>query len=382
MLAETALWTTRPRGRLARTCPKLCRHECPTAIAERSETATPTFKQQIAKLAAADRIVLDPDSARALYKCTGCLSSRTPCRHEIEVEPSLRDARELAVNAGVAPAEVARVLERFQARGSPFARDLRADLAALVPVLEPAQAPKTGLALFPSCPSIARFPDEVKSAVTALTATDGAGETSAVVLPDPPCCGYPLDSLGHATAFREHAGRVARSLGGLSRVVVTGAACAWTLKVRYREVGVSLTPRVVSIVEELAEREQAIRILRRGRTPAGAPFAYHDPCFLGRHLGLYDEPRRALAAASGAAPLELDRSRESAYCSGAGGGYPLTHPEPALDVARRALDAFRRTGARTLVTACPSARRLFERADPLVATTSLVNVVAEACSRV
>src|SRR5262249_40239593 len=59
-------------------CPKLCRHECPVAIAEKSEVATPTFKQQVAKLAAARTISLDVESARALYKCTGCLASRTP----------------------------------------------------------------------------------------------------------------------------------------------------------------------------------------------------------------------------------------------------------------------------------------------------------------
>lgn len=358
-------------------CPKLCRHECPAAIAERSETATPTFKQQIAKLAAEDRIVLDPQSARALYKCTGCLSSRTPCRHEVEVEPSLRDARELAVNAGVAPLEVGRVLDRFRASGSPFAQDLRATLAGLAPLAEPA-APKASHVLFPACSQIARYPGEVQATVAALAATNGPGESSGVALPDPPCCGYPLDALGHATAFREHAQRVARSLEKVSHLVVGGSSCAWTLRVRYREIGVTLAPRVSSIVEVLAEREQAIRVQRRGRTLAGGPFAYHDNCYLGRHLGLYEEPRRALAAATGSAPVELDRSRQSAYCSGGGAGYSLTHPEPALEVARRALDAFRRTGARTLVTACPSARRMFERADPTVATLSLADVVASA----
>jgi Fe-S oxidoreductase len=357
-------------------CPKLCRHECPVAIAEKSEVATPTFKQQVAKLAAARTISLDVESARALYKCTGCLASRTPCRHEIEVEPSLRDARVLAVQGGVAPPEVGEVLERFRARGNPYDRDLRATLAEIVPARDPVTRAKLGL--FPSCTQIARYPDELADARLVLDATSAPGEAVPVVLPDPPCCGYPLDALGHAAAFREHAERVARSLSGFGRIAATGAACAWTLAVRYREVGVRLAPQVTSLVQELAEREQAIRILRRGRTPRGGPFAYHDPCYLGRHLGVYEEPRKALAAATGEPPLELDRSRESAYCSGAGGGYSLTHPDPALEIARRALDAFRRTGARTLVTACPSARRLFERADPTVATSSVVGVVADA----
>ena len=49
-------------------CPKLCRHACPAAEAEQSELATPTFKQQVALLAASGKRPLDRDRARVLYK--------------------------------------------------------------------------------------------------------------------------------------------------------------------------------------------------------------------------------------------------------------------------------------------------------------------------
>jgi Fe-S oxidoreductase len=358
-------------------CPKLCRHECPTAIAEKSEVATPTFKQQLAKLAASGQLALDAEAARAFYKCTGCNASKTPCRWKIELEPSMRDARALAVRAGVAPPEVARVLERFKARGSPYDRDLAKDLAEVVPA-EPVVRDRTRVALFPSCTSITRYQDEVKDARTVLQATSNQKSDLAVILPDPPCCGYPLDSLGLADAFSAHARRVAKSLAGFPRIVATGAACAFTLGVRYAEVGARIEGTVVPLVDELAARADAIRVLRRSHVPEGGPFAYHDPCYLGRHLGRYEEPRVALAAATGEAPRELDHARESALCSGAGGGYPLTHPGPARDVALRALDAFRRSEAKTLVTACPSARRMFEKADPTLRITSVISVLADA----
>ncbi len=361
-------------------CPKLCRHECPTSIAEKSEVATVTFKQQLAKLATEKKIELDRESARVFYKCTGCQASRTPCRWEVDVEPSMRDARALAVRAGVAPEEVAKVRERFAARGNPYGRDLAKDLRELVPqALAPRE--KAPLVLFPACTAVARYPEEVVDARLVLEATakrEGHADGLSVLLPDPPCCGYPLDSLGLEDEFVAHARRVAKALAGYPRIVATGAACAFTLGRRYKEVGAKLDGEVVPLVDELARRTEAIRILRKGRVPPGAPFAYHDPCYLGRHLGRYEEPRAALAAACGEPPRELDRNRQSAYCSGAGGGYPLTHPEPAREVARRVLDAFRRTGARTLVTACPSARRMFEKTDPTIAVVSLVSVVAEA----
>lgn len=262
-------------------CPKLCRHECPTAIAEASEVATVTFKQQVAKLATAGRLELDEETARVFYKCTGCLASRTPCRWEIEVEPSLRDARVLAVRAGKAPAEVAKVRRRFEARGHPYDRDLEKDLAELVPASLAAR-PEASLALFASCTSIARYPEEIVDARLVLEATARlpGGEAPgafAVARSEPPCCGYPLDALGLADEFAAHAKRVARSLEGHARIVTTGPACAWTLAVRYREVGAPIAGEVVPLVDELARRADAVRILRRGRPAPGAPFAYHDP---------------------------------------------------------------------------------------------------------
>src|SRR5262249_12259057 len=112
-------------------CPKLDRHVCPAAIAERSEVATPTFKQQVAKLGSAGALPLDEEAARVLYKCRGCLASKAVCRHSVDVEVSLRDARGLAVRAGTAPPEVFDVKARFEARGCPFDQDLRAKVPAI-----------------------------------------------------------------------------------------------------------------------------------------------------------------------------------------------------------------------------------------------------------
>src|SRR5581483_6489676 len=159
------------------------------------------------------------------YKCTGCLASRTPCRWEVEVEPSMRDARALAVRDGVAPAEVAKVRARFAERGHPYAGDLRKTLAELVPEALSAR-PGAAVALFPACTALARYPEEIVDARLALDATakvgGAAAEGLAVSLPDPPCCGYPLDSLGLADEFAAHAKKVAKALEGPKRIVATG----------------------------------------------------------------------------------------------------------------------------------------------------------------
>jgi heterodisulfide reductase subunit D len=88
------------------------------------------------------------------------------------------------------------------------------------------------------------------------------------------------------------------------------------------------------------------------------PLRYHDSCALGRGLGLFEAPRRLLALVAGAAPLELERTRELGRCSGAGGILPVSMPEIAKGAADRLLDEHRRLGGGTLVTSCASSLSL------------------------
>lgn len=300
-----------------------------------------------------------------LYKCSDCAATVTACRHRVSVGDSLREARTQAVEAGLAPPEVTWLKERFQEHGSPYSQNLREALP------QPA-APGGALGVFPACSGLVHLPDELPAALSALK---GAGESPGIALPDPPCCGYPLDTAGQAEAFRDQAERVAASLQGFQRIVALGAGCAHTLAVRYREIGVALTPKVTPLVDLLAERTEQLRARRKQDPPPS--YAYHDPCFLARRLGRVDEPREVLRAVLGGPPLELGYSREASLCSGGGGVYPLTHPQAAKTCASNALELFQETGAELLVTGCPSAARRFRQANPDLDVRTLASVVAE-----
>ncbi len=345
-------------------CPKLCRHACPVAEAERSEVATPTFKQQVALLASTGERPLDAERAEALYKCTDCQGTVPACRHRIEVGVSLREARVDAVRAGVAPPAATQVAARFAATGSPYDADLRARVAAAVPG---GLATAGAVAVWPSCTTAAHRPAALDRLVGALRR---AGVDAHPAMPEPACCGYPLDALGHQDAFRLHAARVAASLSGFEAVVVEGPACAHTLLARYRAVGVRPSFKVLPLVDVLA------RQLPPGAARAGgARHAYHDPCNLGRKLQRYDEPRALLRAVTGEDPVELQPNREASLCAGGGGGYPVTNPAGARGCAVRVLEAFRASGADVLVSGCPSAARLIAKTDPTVRVTDLTGLV-------
>ena len=91
---------------------------------------------------------------------------------------------------------------------------------------------------------------------------------------------------------------------------------------------------------------------------------YHDPCYLGRHNGEYNAPRKILKAIPGIELVEMDRSRENAFCCGGGGGNFFTdilgggEDSPSRIRVREALD----TGAGIIAVACPQCAKMLDDA--------------------
>ena len=89
---------------------------------------------------------------------------------------------------------------------------------------------------------------------------------------------------------------------------------------------------------------------------------YHDPCDLGRHAGIYEEPREIIRKI---APnfVEPRRTRENAMCCGSGGGLRGSFPEDSIEIARNRLSQMiDETGAEILLTECPSCLHNFRNA--------------------
>ena len=91
---------------------------------------------------------------------------------------------------------------------------------------------------------------------------------------------------------------------------------------------------------------------------------YHDPCYLGRHNGEYNAPRKVLGAVPGLELIEMDQNRENAFCCGGGGGNFFTdilgggEDSPSRVRVRKALD----TGAEMIAVACPQCAKMLDDA--------------------
>jgi Fe-S oxidoreductase len=79
---------------------------------------------------------------------------------------------------------------------------------------------------------------------------------------------------------------------------------------------------------------------------------YHDPCHLGRHNRVYDEPRRVLQSVPGVTLVEMPRHRAFSSCCGMGGGLKAVSPEIQHKMAAARIREAEATGARAIVTPC------------------------------
>ncbi len=86
----------------------------------------------------------------------------------------------------------------------------------------------------------------------------------------------------------------------------------------------------------------------------------HDSCYLGRYNEIYEAPRSIVKACSGKAPAEMERSGETSFCCGAGGGRmwmeELIGKRIYIERTQEALKA----APQTIAVACPYCMTMFE----------------------
>jgi len=206
-----------------------------------------------------------------------------------------------------------------------------------------------------------------------------------IVLENERCCGHDLLWEGDVANFRKLAELNAAMLQatGARRIVTTCPECARTLKVDYPAYVGDLRMEVVHIAELLAQKlaEGKLRITHH----ASRITTYHDPCRLGRHLGIYDAPRQVIEAL-GLELVEMEHNRTFSTCCGGGGGVTAVNPKLSAQISKNRVRDALAVGAETIVTVCPTcmptllkgAGRLANEVDKFVDVLDLWQMLDEA----
>jgi Fe-S oxidoreductase len=165
------------------------------------------------------------------------------------------------------------------------------------------------------------------------------------------CCGY----LAEATGFTADFERIQRTLREAygdqadKEILTLCPTCTITLRDRY---GLNVKHAIVAVAEriqELSPRQLEMRA------------TYHDPCHLGRMLGVLDEPREILRAL-GVELVEMEHNRMFSTCCGGGGGVADTDPDLAMEVAKNRVRDALEAGVDTIITVCPTCEPTLLRA--------------------
>jgi len=113
-------------------------------------------------------------------------------------------------------------------------------------------------------------------------------------------------------------------------------------------------PPVQHMSELIAEGVRSGKLKFRGVDDPAKTYTYHDPCYLGRHNGVYDDPREAIDGIPGLKRVEMTGNcRDRSFCCGGGGLMLFYEPEEEQRMGVVRVEQARKAGADVIVTACP-----------------------------
>jgi heterodisulfide reductase subunit D len=172
------------------------------------------------------------------------------------------------------------------------------------------------------------------------------------------CCGAPLYFSGNEKMIPDIAKHNVEMIeaSGALKAVFTCPTCAMIFKKYYPQwLKRKLNFEILHLTEFLENLESEGR-LELGKMKKDKTAIYHDPCHLGRGMGVYEPPRRTMGRIGGIILKEFGLSRENSFCCGGGGLLPAGAPEFSDYLARRRLCDIRESGAELLVSACPGCK--------------------------
>jgi len=288
-----------------------------------------------------------------IWSCTTCGACEEECPLLVEYIDKIVDLRRGLVDSGNVPRSIQKALKALETRGNPYGKveKKRADwtkgdgLACKV-----LGANLTAETLY-FVDSITSYDDRMQSIARATARILAhTGEDFGVLGAAEKDSGHEVRRFGEETLYIALRDQNAKAIAasGAQRIVTADPHAFNALKHDYHGI-----PDVEHISQVIAREVEAGTIRFNAVDNEQNVYAYHDPCYLGRHNQVYDEPRAVLDAIPGLKRVEMPRSRDRSFCCGGGGLMLFYEPKEQERMGVKRVRMAAEAGANVIVTACP-----------------------------
>jgi Fe-S oxidoreductase len=301
------------------------------------------------------KVPLNPDviEDEVVWDCVTCGACMQECPVDIEHVDHIVDMRRnLVMGESRFPAEAGTLLRNLESSSNPGgqAQTSRADGAKGLGgrVLEDGRAPE--YLYWVGCAG--SFDDRAKRISQAVVRVlQQAGVPFAILGPRELCTGDPARRIGNEYLFQELARKNIETLSGagVKTIVANCPHCFNTLRNEYPDFG--------GEYEVIHHTQLFARLVEQGRLrpshEVDEVLTYHDPCYLGRHNGEYEAPRRLLDRIPGVTTTEMHRHGQRSFCCGAGGSRMWMEERLGKRINMERTEEAISTGASAMGVACP-----------------------------
>ncbi len=228
---------------------------------------------------------------------------------------------------------------------------------------------------FVGCTSSMRSPQIAASTVELLR----AAKVDFTIMSDETCCGSIMFRTGMRELGKEQVENNLQMIEetGASTIVFSCPGCYKTFADDYPHLTKTSLDQELKHISEYVIQVDELKFTKQ----VNARVVYHDPCHLGRHLGVFEPPRELLNRIPGLETTEMQRNRNTASCCGAGAGVKGAFPEISMEIAKKRVKEALGTGATIISSACPFCKRNLQEATEKIGGSAEVYDIVELAAK-